>query len=139
MPEAEKAKKRILFVDDESSMLFIYELAFKRMRDEWDLFFAKNGDEAIALMERTPCHLIVSDLLMPGMSGTQLLNEIMERFPNTTRIILSGQAERHDVAKCVGAVHQYLLKPCDLSTLEATLRRVCALDVFIRNEKIKAV
>src|ERR1043166_5905113 len=139
LSEAEQSKKRILFVDDESSMLFMYETAFKRMGDEWEMFFARNGAEAMALMEKAPCQLIVSDLVMPGLSGTQLLTQVQERFPQTTRIILSGQADRYDVAKCVGAVHQYLLKPCDFATLLATLRRVCALDVFIQNEKIKSL
>src|SRR5438309_11074036 len=111
MTEAEQLKKRILFVDDESSMLFMYETAFKRMGDEWEMLFAKNGAEAMALMEKAPCQLIVSDLVMPGMSGTQLLTQVQERFPQTTRIILSGQADRYDVAKCVGPVHQYPLTP----------------------------
>jgi len=132
-------KKRILFVDDESSMLLLYELAFKHMRDQWEILFASNGPGAMALMEKNPCELIISDMVMPGMSGAQLFSQLMERYPQTTRIILSGQVNRCEVAKCAGAVHQYLLKPCDFPTLKAILQRVCALDVFIRNDRLKSL
>jgi putative nucleotidyltransferase with HDIG domain len=133
------SKKRILFVDDEPLMGDLFRLMFESMKDEWQLHFATSGPEALALLEQTPCEVVVSDMRMPGMSGAQLLNEVMQRYPKAARIILSGYAEREAVAKCVGAAHQFLQKPSDVLSLKATLKRVCALDVFLQDEKLKAL
>jgi HD-like signal output (HDOD) protein len=73
------------------------------------------------------------------MNGAQLLTEVLQSYPRTARIILSGYAEQESVAKCVGAAHQFLLKPCDVMTLRTTLTRVLALDVFLNNERLKGL
>ena len=132
-------KKRILFVDDEPLMGDLFRLMFESMKDEWELYFANSGPEALELLEKIPCEVVVSDMRMPGMNGAQLLNEVMKRYPRTARIILSGFAERETVAKCVGAAHQFLQKPSDILTLKQTLTRVCALDLFLQDEKLRAL
>lgn len=132
-------KKRIIFVDDEPAMLELFRLMFKPMEEEWELDYAKSGLEALAMMAQKPYEVIVTDMHMAGMNGAQLLNEVMERYPRTARLVLSGYSEQETVAKCVGAAHQYLMKPCDLATLRTTLKRVCALDVFLKNEKLKGL
>jgi HD-like signal output (HDOD) protein len=132
-------KKRILFVDDEPLMGDLFRLMFESMKEEWDLYFASSGPEALGLLEKVPCEVVVSDMRMPGMNGAQLLNEVLKRYPKAARIILSGYAERETVAKCVGAVHQFLQKPSDILTLKSTLTRVCALDLFLQDEKLRAL
>src|SRR5687767_12795690 len=104
-------KKSILFVDDEPTVLELVALMFEGVADEWDVLMAGNGQEALELMAKQPVQVVVSDMRMPGMSGAQLLTEVMQRYPKTTRLILSGYAEQDTVAKCVGAAHQYLTKP----------------------------
>lgn len=138
-PASTTARKRILFVDDEPLMGDLFRLMFDSMREEWDLYFAHSGPEALSLLEKTPCEVIVSDMRMPGMNGAQLLNEVLRRHPKTARIILSGYAERETVAKCIGAVHQFLQKPSDVLSLKTTLAHVCALDVLLRDEKLKTL
>jgi len=63
----------------------------------------------------------------------------MRRHPQMVRLILSGYAEQESIAKGLGAIHQVLMKPCDLQTLKSTLTRVCGLDAFLRNEKARAL
>ena len=74
-------KKRILFVDDEVNVLQGLRRMLNPMRHEWDMVFAESGQEALALLAQAPCDVIVSDMRMPGMDGTQLLTQVMERFP----------------------------------------------------------
>jgi putative nucleotidyltransferase with HDIG domain len=109
------------------------------MSHEWDLSFQTSGTEALALMKQKNFDVIVSDMRMPGMNGAQLLMEVAQQHPHIARFILSGYAEQEAVAKCVGAAHQFLTKPCEVETLKSALVRVCALDVFLRNEKLKAL
>jgi HD-like signal output (HDOD) protein len=130
-------KKRILFVDDQSAMLLVYELALKHMADEWQLFFAANGVEALQLMARTPIDVVVSELCLPRMDGVQFLNEVALRYPHTIRFVLSARFRPEDVAKCINAVHQFLRLPCDMAVLKAALVRACALDVFANNVPLK--
>ena len=130
-------KKRILFVDDEPLLLELFQASFATMADEWELIFARNGAEALQVLAHTPCEVIVSDMRMPKMSGAQLLTEVMQRYPTTARFILSGYADQQQVAECVGAAHQFLLKPCNVDVLRSTLQRVCSLDVFLKNENLR--
>ena len=103
-----RVNKQIMFVDDDPALLQLYEAMFESMSGEWDLTFAENGKKALALMEKAPFDVLVSDMRMPGMSGAELLNQVMQHYPKTARIVLSGYAEQQDTLKSVGAIHQWL-------------------------------
>lgn len=142
MSQLEKQKQRrkvILFVDDEPAILETFQMVFEFLNDDWEPHFAASGPEALKLLSQQPFQVIISDMRMPGMNGAQLMTEVMAKYPKTARLILSGYAEQEAVAKCVGAAHQFLMKPCDVTTLRNTLSRVLALDVFIDNEKTKGL
>jgi DNA-binding NtrC family response regulator len=109
-------KKRILFVDDEAMTLQALERMLRPMRDEWEMEFVDSGQKALELMAQSPFDVIVSDMRMPGMNGAELLNEVMKRYPQTMRLILSAYPDQEMVMKCVGSTHQYLMKPCDPRT-----------------------
>lgn len=132
-----EAKTRILFVDDEPLILEVLEMTVESMKDQWSMAFANSGQEALALMTKRPFDIIVSDMHMPGISGAQLLNEVMKRFPATVRIILSGYAEEDLVMKCVGATHQFLHKPFDLKALRALLERIRGLKRRVHSVEIQ--
>jgi HD-like signal output (HDOD) protein len=132
-------KKRILFVDDEVNVLQGLRRMLNAMRHEWDMVFVESGQAALALLAEAPCDVIVSDMRMPGMDGTQLLTQVMERFPLTVRIILSGYADSSLILKAVGPVHQYLAKPCDAATLQVTVARACALRWLLADPALQAL
>src|SRR6266536_623189 len=87
-------KKRILFVDDDPLVLQGMERAFRRMRAEWDMVFAESAEQALGLMAQEPFDVVVSDMHMPAMNGPALLTEVMQRYPKTVRLILSGTADQ---------------------------------------------
>ena len=63
------------------------------MRDRWDISFATSGAKALELMEQDGAFDVVcSDMMMPGMTGDQLLAHVMERYPETVRLVLSGHS-----------------------------------------------
>src|SRR5216683_1384998 len=139
-------KKRILFVDDEVNVLQGLRRMLNPMRHEWEMVFVESGQEALALLAQAPCDVIVSDMRMPGsdmrmpgMDGTQLLTQVMERFPLTVRIILSGYADSAMILKAVGPVHQYLAKPCDAATLQLTIARACALRSLLADPTLQGL
>jgi len=128
-------KKRILFVDDEDMVLQGLRRMLRPLREEWDMEFAESSVKALELMAKNPFDVIVSDMRMPGMNGAELLNEVMMRYPKTVRLILSGQAEKDIIVKCVGVTHQYLAKPCDPDALRATIARATSLEFSVSNER----
>src|SRR3990167_22731 len=80
--------KRILFVDDQIDVLDGLRRLLREFRSEWEMEFVGSGNEALARMEAQPSDVVVSDLQMPGMTGTQLLRRVMQRYPGTVRIVL---------------------------------------------------
>ena len=71
------------------------------------------------------------------MDGSELLLKVRQLYPDTVRIILSGQCSRNSVLDCVGVAHQFLNKPCDPKNLMAVLRRVCAAREYFRDPAIR--
>jgi len=134
-----RVNKQIMFVDDDPALLQLYEAMFESMSGEWDLTFAENGKKALALMEKAPFDVLVSDMRMPGMSGAELLNQVMQHYPKTARIVLSGYAEQQDTLKSVGAIHQWLSKPFDLKTIRTAIMRVATLDRDLNNKGLVEV
>lgn len=118
---------KILFVDDESNVLDGLRRTLRAMRQEWEMSFAGGGREALELMAREPFEVVVSDMRMPEMNGVQLLTEVMERYPEAIRIILSGYADESLIARSAGIAHQFLAKPCDCDQLAATVKSAVAL------------
>ena len=133
------SRTRIIFVDDEPVILELLQLSLSSMKGEWEATMAQSAEEVLALMEKNPADVVVSDMNLPGMSGGQLLNEIMRRYPATIRIILSGYGDTEQVMRCVGATHQFLAKPFKLSELKAALKRIRGLKDRIASPEIRKV
>ncbi|HYG22915.1 MAG TPA: response regulator [Verrucomicrobiae bacterium] len=131
-------KKRILFVEDNPILLQMYQ-AMLEGDAQWDVSTSESGHDALALMERCSFDVVVSDMRMPRMSGLELLTHTRERFPGTSRIVVSGLNDQEEVARSLGSTHQFLAKPFDLKALKNTLERIRGLDAYLQNEKIRAL
>lgn len=129
--------KRVLFVDDEPQVLDGLRNLLWRHRRRWEMEFALGGPAALQELERAPCDVIVTDMLMPGMDGAELLHEVKDRWPSTVRIVLSGHADAERVARVLPVSHQYLSKPCDGETLRAVIERATAAQQFIVDDRAR--
>lgn len=129
--------KNLLFVDDEPRVLQGLQRQLRSMRNEWNMNFVSGGQQALSFMAANPVDVIISDMVMPGMDGSQLLTEVTRRHSNTVRIVLSGHAEREAVLRLVGPAHQYLSKPCDADELRNAIARAFALRDLLCNEQLK--
>ena len=131
------AKKRILFIDDERPVLAVLQALMQRMTNDWETTVAEGGPQALALMEKQPFDVVISDMRMPGMNGAQLLNEVMRRYPKTIRIVLSGHADEQTVQETVGVAHQWLAKPFDHRVLKSILKRIAAAHDRLDDKDLK--
>ncbi len=101
----------ILFVDDEKAVLD----GIKRRLSgtPYSLLFANSGKEALGILETVKVDVIVADLVMPGISGLQLLEEVAASYPLTVRIILSGFTEVPSILNALNSnlIFRFLTKP----------------------------
>jgi len=119
--------KRILFVDDERSVLDAIRRIVRPLRAEWFVDYAESGEQALALARVEAYDVIVSDMKMPGLCGVDVLREVRTNWPATVRVILSGQADREQILRAVPHMHQFLTKPCDSNQMVCTLRKALRL------------
>ena len=134
---AEVPLKRVLFVDDDQSVLDGLKRTLDGMPPEWQITFCGSGQEALRKLAATEFDVVVTDMRMPGMSGSELLAEVLERYPSVVRIVLSGNLE-HDLAlRSATTAHQYLVKPCDAATMRATLEAALRIRTLLVSPKLR--
>jgi HD-like signal output (HDOD) protein len=117
------ASKRILFVDDDASILAGLQNLLYRDRKRWDMVFALGGRLGLAEMRKAPFDIVVSDMRMPDIDGAMLLAAIKDECPATVRIMLSGHADREVIVRLLPTLHQLLVKPCNAATLRSVIER----------------
>ena len=80
---------RILVVDDEPALLFLLHCSLERMG--FHVRVAKNGSDALAVADRDgPFDLLITDVMMPGMSGGELARDLLERRRASACLLMSG-------------------------------------------------
>lgn len=131
--------RRILFVDDEQSILDGLRDLLRKERWRWEMVFVPSGQAALAELEKAAFDVIVSDMRMPGMDGAALLRAVREGYPRILRIILSGHAEREAVERGLPVAQQFLSKPCDAELLRAVLERGCERQILLPDERIRDI
>jgi YesN/AraC family two-component response regulator len=111
----------ILIVDDEPLVVRAVKRTLYDLEGKHHVATAESGDEALRIMERSPCQVVVVDMRMPDMSGLELLSFIRARWPDTYRIVLSGYADNRTVNEATAIAHRFLAKPCGGDALRAAI------------------
>ena len=112
----------ILLVDDDMNLL--QGLRRTLRQQPYDLFIANSAEMAISMFQRQPFDLVVADQNMGGRSGTELIAWIVDHFPDTVRIMLTGQADVEVMKEAInrGKVFRFLTKPCKDVELAMAIR-----------------
>ncbi len=117
-------KTRILFVDDENSILQGLKRLLWSMRDTWHTEYAPGAEKALEILSKAPFDVIVTDIRMPGTDGLELLEKVKADHPGTARIVLSGHTEMEALLQSTAIVHQFLAKPCEMDALKAVIQQL---------------
>jgi len=117
-------KTRILFVDDERNILS----AMRRVLFGYDEFvpaFALSGKDGLKILEKDEYHVVVSDQKMPEMQGSEFLEIVSNKFPNTIRLLLTGYSDIEMAISAInkGKIFAYLRKPMENQELIAQLKK----------------
>jgi len=121
-------KQKILIVDDEPDILELIEYNLKK--EGYQVFLARNGQEAVAEAKRSLPDLIVLDIMMPKMDGIEAcrIMRTMPEFKNTFMVFLTARSEEYsEIAGFNVGADDYIAKPIKpralVSRINAILRR----------------
>lgn len=129
-------KITVLYVDDEENNLISFKATF---RIKYKVFTAISGDDAMNILAAHQIDIIITDQRMPNMTGVEFLEKVVEQYPDTMRILLTGYADMNAVIEAVnkGKIFHYLSKPWNEEELDITIKR--AYEMFLAKEEIKAM
>jgi DNA-binding NtrC family response regulator len=118
------ARPRVLYVDDEDDVREVFQAVFE---GDFDVELAQNGGAALDALARSPVDVLVSDMRMDPMKGSELLARAYAQHRDVPRILLTGFSDHDDLADAVnrGHVWAYLQKPWDAEQLRLTILRAC--------------
>lgn len=105
--------EKVLFVDDEQNILDSYRRSLRKILD---VDTALGGQEALEIMRtKGPFAVVVSDMRMPGMNGVEFLAESKRLWPDTVRLMLTGNSDQQTAIDAVniGDIYRFLNKPCE--------------------------
>jgi response regulator RpfG family c-di-GMP phosphodiesterase len=111
----------VLCVDDEPR---IVDSMAVHLRRSYEVLTAHGGQSALnTIKEKGPPAVIVSDMRMPEMDGATLLKQVRHLYPETTRILLTGEPGRDAVVAAIneGQIFRFLTKPCPPDTLRSAI------------------
>ena len=141
----------VLCVDDEENILN----SLKRLlrKEDYRLLTASSGQAGLEVLRKNQVQVVMSDQRMAGMSGTEFLAKVKEKYPDVLRIILSGYTEVDAITESInkGNIYKFFLKPWNDHNLKLEIRQ--ALDqyrliqtnrqldetVMLQNEELKRV
>lgn len=112
---------KVLLVDDDPDILSAYK---RNLHKKFQLFSAQSAAEGLDILKASgPLAAIVSDFRMPGMDGIQFLTQARSLYPDTIRIMLTGQADMQAAIDAInqGNIFRFLNKPCPSELLIETL------------------
>ena len=127
--EAERVKEHIICVDDEEGILTaLRQQLGVRFGAECEISVAQSGQDALELFdelcqEKEPIAVVIVDQIMPGMKGVELLEAMHQRSPETTKVLLTGQAGLDAVVQAINraGLNRYIPKPWDEPDLRLTV------------------
>jgi len=138
LPTTVTDKPTLLLVDDEESILNSLRRLLRSQ--PYEVLLATSGAQALEIMEQRSVDLVMSDARMPNMDGATLLAHVHQRYPDTTRIMLTGYADPSAIIKAIneGQIHRYISKPWHDEEMLLTLRQSLAYQ-YSERERVRLV
>jgi HD-like signal output (HDOD) protein/DNA-binding response OmpR family regulator len=126
---------KILLVDDEPNV--VRGLRYTLRKEKYEVLCASWAEEALQILASNSIDVIISDEQMPGMYGSVMLAKIRREYPQTIRILLTGQASLEAAVRAIneGDIYRFMQKPCNGLDLVITIRRALQLKEITRKSQ----
>jgi two-component system, NtrC family, response regulator len=112
----------VLIVDDELNIRRV--LAAMLKREGYEVTTAADGEQALAVLQKTPVHVVVTDLVMPRMSGLALLERAQAEFPDVPVIMITAHGTVDSAVQALKAgAFDYITKPFEQEELKKVIAK----------------
>lgn len=114
---------RVVLVDDEA-MVAAALRAFLEFETTYEILTFTSPKQALELIEQEHVHVVVADYMMPEQDGISFLKAVRNLRPMTTRILLTGYADKDNAIRAINeaGLYYYLEKPWDNEQLKIVIR-----------------
>ncbi len=127
-------KKKILVVDDEE--IVRYSLVNILRAQGYEVDEVPSAEEALEVFREKKYHLVLTDLVLEGMGGLELLENVKVVSPKTLVIVITGYGSIKTAVTALRlGVYDYLLKPCDEDELIIRVRRALEMQSYGQEQK----
>jgi two-component system, NtrC family, response regulator AtoC len=117
-----KERKKLLVVDDEPNIRRILEVAFEKAG--YLVSVAEDAHEALRILAEHPHDCVLTDVTMPGMSGYDLMREILSRTPDMPVVVVTAYGTIPQAVQAIrDGAFEYVTKPFDLDNLKKVIER----------------
>ncbi|TYP96276.1 response regulator receiver domain-containing protein [Tenacibaculum adriaticum] len=117
--------KKILIVDDEPNIVMTLEYTFKKQ--DFEVFIARDGSEALQILETNAPDVVLLDIMMPNVDGYQTLNYIKKKdsLKNTKVVFLTAKNKASDIEKGLKlGADKYLTKPFSVKKIVSEINEL---------------
>jgi len=107
-------ERTVLFVDDDC--IILRSIARGLLDEPYNVCLAKSSEEALKILSQREVHVLVTDIRMPDMDGSELLKIITDKYPHIVKMVLSGYTNTTDLTKAIHqeGVFKFIPKPWNL-------------------------
>jgi two-component system probable response regulator PhcQ len=125
-----KRVQTLLLVDDDERVLNGLQRILRR--EPYRVLISSTADGALELLRAEEVDVVVSDEQMPGMTGSEFLGLLHQRFPTIITIMLSGEASMGSIIRSLneGQIFRFLIKPCSPDHIIVNIRQALAQKRF---------
>ncbi|MGM1045741.1 MAG: ATP-binding protein [Bacillota bacterium] len=135
LPEMSRNRPLLLIVDDDPVNLQVLEAILPP--DEYDLTMATSGKEALAVLDTREWDLVISDIMMPQMSGYELTRRIRERFTLTELpvLLLTARSQPKDIQSgFLAGANDYVTKPVEALEIRSRIEALTTIKQTVREQ-----
>lgn len=120
-PTLKQRSKSLLVVDDDPAI----RLLCVRGLDSFEVSQATDGREALALLKRQPFDVVLSDIMMPNLSGLDLLQAVKQSDPEQMVLLMTGYSEKEVILQALKAgADDFISKPVNLLQLQTSIDKL---------------
>ena len=119
--------QKILIVEDEKAISGVLQSILSDELPDYEFTIAEDGLEGYKILEKEDFSLVISDIKMPKLSGTELLKQTLQLKPDATFVMISGHADIDTAVACLKeGAYDFISKPIDINRLITSVKN--ALD-----------
>ncbi|WP_162089223.1 sigma-54-dependent transcriptional regulator [Chryseobacterium aquaeductus] len=128
--------QKILIVEDEKAISGVLQSILSDELTEYEFVIAEDGLEGYKLIEKEDFALVISDIKMPKVSGTELLKQSLALKPESTFIMISGHADIDSAVSCLrDGAYDFISKPIDINRLITSVKNALMKETLKKENK----